>query len=97
MPALSLQSPPTVIETPSGPANVLGASHESTPDVASVPKKLTISGWLYQPFASAGREGEAVTCGAVASYLTTNEPLALLPARSRHKPLTTAAALSGPE
>jgi hypothetical protein len=65
--------------------------------MASVAAKLTVSAWLYHPFASATREGVALVCGAVASYLSGSDLLALLPARSRHEPLTVAAALSGPE
>jgi hypothetical protein len=39
------------------------------PDVASVPEKATVSAWLYQPFASGGREAAALTAGAVLSSL----------------------------
>ncbi len=41
--------------------------------MGSVPVKPTESGALYQPAALAARAGVAVTCGAVASYLTTTE------------------------
>jgi hypothetical protein len=37
------------------------------PEMASVPAKLTVSTWLYQPFESGLREGVAVTVGAVPS------------------------------
>ena len=38
------------------------------PDVASVPAKVIVSVWLYQPLRSGQREALApVTCGAVAS------------------------------
>ena len=68
------------------------------PEVASVPAKATPTGWLNQPLASVGRAGLApVTWGAVASYPSTKERAALLPARSRQEPLTEAPALSGPE
>jgi hypothetical protein len=41
------------------------------PDVASVPLKLIPTGWLYQPFESGPRSGEAlVMVGAVVSRLT---------------------------
>ena len=39
----------------------------SMPEVASTPLKVTVSAWLYQPFASGARPGVAATCGAVAS------------------------------
>ena len=96
-PALSRQLPATDVDALSGPAWVLAASHVARPEIASLPVKLTPSEWLYQPFTSAARAGEAVTCGAVASYLRPNwlEELRL-PARSPQDPLTEAAALSGP-
>ncbi len=62
----------------------------------SVPAKLTESGALYQPAPLAARDGVAVICGALASYLTTTDRTDLLPARSRHSPLIVAAAESGP-
>jgi hypothetical protein len=41
------------------------------PDVASLPLKLMLTGWLYQPFASGPRLGDPpVTVGGVASLLT---------------------------
>ncbi len=64
--------------------------------MGSVPAKLTESGALYQPAALAARPGVIVTCGAVASYLTTTERGASLPARSRQAPLIVAVAESGP-
>jgi hypothetical protein len=40
------------------------------PEVASLPWKLTVSAWLYQPLTSAGRERvEPVACGGVLSTL----------------------------
>ncbi len=39
------------------------------PDVASVPAKATVRAWLYQPFASGGRDAAALTAGAVLSSL----------------------------
>jgi hypothetical protein len=39
------------------------------PAVASVPENTTLSAWLYQPFASGGRLGAAVTAGSVLSIL----------------------------
>jgi hypothetical protein len=96
-PALSRHVPGTDVEAASGPAKVFAASQFFTPDVASAPAKLTDNAWLYQPFASAGRPGAAVTAGAVASYLSADDPAALVfPARSTQEPETEAVALSGP-
>src|SRR5687767_6369373 len=39
------------------------------PEVASVPEKATVSAWLYQPLASAGRAGSEFTVGGVVSRL----------------------------
>ncbi len=39
------------------------------PEVESEPEKATVTAWLYQPFASGGGRGSAVTVGGVASYL----------------------------
>ena len=64
--------------------------------MASVAAKLTVSAWLYHPFASATREGVALVCGAVASYLNPNDPEAVFPALSRQAPPTDVPALSGP-
>ena len=64
--------------------------------MGSVPAKVTASGALYQPAALAARAGVDVTRGAVASYLTTTERGATLPARSRQAPLIVAEAESGP-
>ena len=66
------------------------------PDIASVPENLTVSGWLYQPFASGGRPPAPLTTGGVASYCTVGPPVPVLPALSRHVPPTSASALSGP-
>jgi hypothetical protein len=97
LPARSPQEPATAAATLSGPEYVCGEEQDSTPEVASLPRKLTVSGRLYQPFASAPRLGVAVTPGAVASYLKPNEPSALvLPARSRQEPETEAVPESGP-
>jgi hypothetical protein len=63
-----------------------------------VPEKLTLRGWLNQPFASAARDEAAVTAGAVASYLRAKELEALwFPALSEQEPLTEPEAVSGPE
>ena len=70
---------------------------ESTPDVASVPEKLTVRGRSYQPFASGPRAGVTVVAGPVESYLSGSEAVAALPALSRQEPLTEAPPLSGPE
>ena len=63
-----------------------------------MPAKPTVSAWLYQPFESGARLGVAVTTGPVASYWKLKALLALvLPARSRHVPLTVPVGSSGPE
>jgi hypothetical protein len=71
--------------------------HETPPDIGSLPVKVTVTGFLYQPFASEAREGVAVACGAVASYLSVYDAGPTLPARSRQEPPTSAPAVSGPE
>src|SRR5687767_10652740 len=68
-PARSTQVPLTVATALSGPEYVFAPSQASRPEVASPPVKLTVSGALYQPFAFPARAGDAVTCGALASYL----------------------------
>ncbi len=69
-PALSKQVPLTLVVVASGPEYEVSAGQDWSPDVASVAAKLTVSEWLYQPFLSAGLDGVAVACGAVASYLS---------------------------
>ncbi len=65
------------------------------PAVASLPAKLTVSGWLYQPSLSAARLGLAVAVGGVASYLKGRLAVVTLPALSVQVPLTVALGLSG--
>ena len=62
----------------------------------SVAAKLTPTGALCQPFEFGAREGAAVACGAVASYLSGNDAEPTLPAPSRQVPLTAVEVLSGP-
>jgi hypothetical protein len=81
----------------SGVEYVFAASHAAMPEVASVPAKVTASPWLYQPLSSVGRAGDAVACGAVASYLRGNDALRTFPAWSVQLPPRAAAPLSGPE
>ena len=70
----------------------------ATPDVASVPAKLTVTGFRYQPFPSGGRSTEGETVGGVASYLNAKLAGALVfPAASLHVPVTATAAPSPPE
>jgi hypothetical protein len=57
-------------------------SHESSPEVASVPPKVTVTGALYHPFAFGWRSGVAVETGAVASYFSDKEPVPVFPALS---------------
>ena len=96
LPAWSRQEPLSAAAGLSGPA-YLAEVQESMWDVSSLPRKSTATGWLYQPFASGWRAGEApVTEGAVASYLSAKVPKPTFPARSRQKPATLVEALSGP-
>src|SRR5215831_19136182 len=67
------------------------------PEVASLPEKLTVKAWLYQPLRSAARSGVAVTVGAVASYMKENCTTVLVfPATSVQLPESEALPLSGP-
>ncbi len=75
----------------------MGASQDAIPEVTSLPEKLTDRPWLCQPLASGARDGDALACGSVASYLSPNEREPVFPALSVHDPLTDAFALSGPE
>jgi len=71
--------------------------HDSTPELASEPPKVTISGWLYQSFESGALDGVALTVGAEPSYWKLNARASLtLPALSRHEPVTDALPESGP-
>src|SRR6478736_4149499 len=69
LPALSIQLPVTDAVAESGLEYVFAVEQESMPEVASVPEKDTETAWLYQPFASAGRDGVAVADGGVISTL----------------------------
>src|SRR5215203_6434930 len=97
-PARSRHEPETDAFGESGPEYVCGGTQESSPEVASVPAKLTARAWLYQPFESGLRAGVGVTRGPVSSYWKLNGlGVLVFPARSRHVPLTEAVASSGPE
>src|SRR5436190_2116831 len=96
LPAASAHAPPTTADPASGPSYDFAASQLTPPLVASVPANATDSAWLYQPFASATRDGDAVTAGAVASYLNPNDAEPRLPAASTHSPETVALPVSGP-
>jgi hypothetical protein len=67
------------------------------PEVASDPLQLIATWWLYQPFESGARAGDAVTLGAVASYLSGKADEVGLPALSVQAPATEDPVLSGPE
>src|SRR5918999_1411190 len=97
LPATSVHEPVTAAVAASGPPYGFAGSQEPRPEVASLPAKLTVSGRLYQPFASGARLGVAVTCGAVESYLSGRDADPMLPALSTQVPATAAVALSGPE
>ena len=67
----------------------------ATPEVPSVPWKVTVTAWLCQPFASGGRAA-GLDCGAVSSYLSGRVAGAVFPATSRHVPATVVPLVSGP-
>jgi hypothetical protein len=69
LPAWSVHEPTTAIVALSGPLYRLAEEHDATPEVASVPEKETVSGRLYQPFASGARSADAPTDGPVLSSL----------------------------
>jgi hypothetical protein len=70
LPAVSRQVPVNVAVAESAPLYDADG-HVAMPEVASLPRIVKPTGRLYQPFASAGRSASAaVTCGAVASYLS---------------------------
>ena len=75
----------------------MGAVQEASPEVASVAAKLTVSGAVYQPDAFGWRDGAAVVCGAVASYLIAYDAELELPALSLQMPASAVVAMSGPE
>jgi hypothetical protein len=64
--------------------------------VASLPEKLIVSAWLYQPLLSAARLALAVAAGGVASYLKGRLAVVTLPALSVQEPPTDVFPLSGP-
>ena len=70
--------------------------HVSRPEVWSLPPNATWTGPLYQPAPLGLRPGVApVTVAGVSSYFNANGRLEALPARSRQRPVTDAAPLSG--
>ena len=94
--ALSLQVPDSEALSASGPLYWTGAAQESTPDNGSVPRKATVTAWLYQPLESGSRSGFASTLGGVASYLSSNPVPLLFPALSVQLPETDVWSVSGP-
>ena len=50
----------------SGPEYVTGAVHEAIPE-KELPLKEAVTGWLYQPFESGGRDRAPPTVGVEAS------------------------------
>jgi hypothetical protein len=79
-----------------GPRYRTACVQDPTPEVASVPANVTVTGRLYQPFESGGRSGVAVTVGAVASYWSASDAPPELPARSVHEPDSVTVDPSGP-
>src|SRR5581483_11071827 len=97
LPALSSHRPLTDAVGSSG-FPYMTLSQAPIPEVASLPVYVTVTGRLYQPFRSGGRSAAAPsTVGGVESYWSANDAVPVLPALSRHVPVTAAAALSGPE
>jgi hypothetical protein len=71
---------------------------QETPPENELPPAVTVTGWLYQPFESAGRDSPAETAGLDASYENaTLVAFADLPAASVQLPVTVALVESGPE
>lgn len=74
-----MQDPEKDADALSGPPYVVEVQ-PARPEVASEPLNVIPTGWLYQPFASGPRLGEApVTLGGVASFLTVTPSCALEP------------------
>lgn len=69
LPALSVQLPPRLADAESGPEYVTGAVHEAIGEEKELPPKDAVTGWLYQPFESGGRDSEPPTVGVEASTL----------------------------
>src|SRR5215467_11565754 len=86
LPALSVHVPPTDA-APSSGLEYVAWLQDPRPEVPSVPENETVSGWLYQPFESAGREGVPATVGAVESYWNEAVAGSTLPALSVQEPL----------
>jgi hypothetical protein len=60
--------PPLAVAAPFGGPPYVNEEHPAMPEVASVPRQLIVTGWLYQPLWSGPRENFAVTpVGGVAS------------------------------
>jgi hypothetical protein len=59
---LSAQPPLNEVPPVFGPAYVVVAVHQAIPENA-LPWKEIVTGWLYQPFASGGRDGTALAAG----------------------------------
>ena len=96
-PAASWHAPTAAAFATSGPLYRVGAVHAAIPDVASVPAKLKVTGFRYQPLLSGLRSGDGVTAGGVASYLNPTLAGALaFPATSVQVPESEADALSPP-
>lgn len=68
----------------------------ASPDVASLPCQVTVTGLLYQPLAFGLRSGVGLSAGAVESYLSGKVFEPTLPALSVHVPAGAALPLSGP-
>jgi hypothetical protein len=54
--------PPSAVEVVAAPPYVCGGVQEAIPENA-LPERVTVTGWLYQPFTSGGRSGVALALG----------------------------------
>jgi hypothetical protein len=61
-----MQLPPRLADAESCPEYVTGAVHEAIRE-KELPPKEAVTGWLYQPFESGGRDRAPPTVGVEAS------------------------------
>src|SRR6266852_5130761 len=95
LPALSVQLADTEAAALSGAEYVAGVVQLAIPEVASVPRLVKLSAWLYQPLWSTGRAGVMLTVGGVASRFTVRSTaLVLKPASLVQDPLKTCPVVS---
>jgi hypothetical protein len=93
LPALSVQTPDIVWLAPAD-ITVTGAVQLTTPDNASVPEKVTVTGARYHPGGFAFAETLALAIGVVLSSFTVTEEDAVNPTPFVAEHVTTTAAVS---